>query len=241
MDKWLVNMVAGGVLASLLVIFGTGTFVDIVYPTGGAPEAAPEHGGEVASGDHGGGEAPSEAAPQVSLATLLGQATVEAGEKQVKKCAACHSFDDGGPNKIGPNLHGVVGRPVASHEGFAYSPALKEFGGNWDYEKLNCYIASPKDCVPGNKMSFAGVKKDADRADVIAYLRSISPNAPPLPEESKGAEAPAAEGSTSTAANEGGAEAASGAQNAASPGEGESQAAADTSAPAAASTVPAQN
>jgi cytochrome c len=224
MDKWLVNMIAGAVLASLLVIFGTSTFIDILYPKGGSAEAPMEHAAD-ATAEHGGAGAEQGAAPKLSLATMLGQASADAGANQVKKCAACHTFDEGGTNKIGPNLHGVVGRQVASHEGFAYSSAMKEFGGVWDYERLNCYIADPKGCVPGNKMSFAGVKKDNDRADVIAYLRSISPNAPPLPEEAKGAEAPAA---TPDAAA----------------GQPETKEAADKEAPAgnaAASTAPAQN
>ena len=191
MDKWLVNMIAGAVLASLLVIFGTSTFIDIIYPTGGSPEAPTEIAAAVTA-EQDGAPGGQDAAPQVSLAAMLGQASVDAGANQVKKCAACHTFDEGGANKIGPNLHGVIGRQVASHDGFAYSPALQEFAGVWDYERLNCYIADPKGCVPGNKMVFAGVKKDNDRADVIAYLRSVSPSAPPLPEEPKGAEAPAA-------------------------------------------------
>jgi cytochrome c len=124
MDKWFVNMVAGAILSALLVLFGTGVLVEEIYPTGGEPEAAPAHSetAEAPGGEAGG----QEAAPQVSLASLLGAATVEAGEKQIKKCAACHTFDEGGANKIGPNLHGVVGRAVASHEGLAYSTALKE-------------------------------------------------------------------------------------------------------------------
>jgi cytochrome c len=187
MDKWFVNMVAGAVLSALLVLFGAGVLVDEIYPTGGGPEAPPAQT-ETAEAE---GAAPAEAAPQVSLASLLGQATVETGETQAKKCVACHTFEEGGANKIGPNLHGIVGRPVASHEGFAYSPALTEYGGNWDYEKLSCFLQDPKGCVPGNKMSFAGVKKDTDRADVIAYLRSISPDAPPLPEDKSAEAAPA--------------------------------------------------
>ncbi|NJM35495.1 MAG: cytochrome c family protein, partial [Rhodomicrobium sp.] len=141
---------------------------------------------------------------------LLAKASAEAGAAQIKKCAACHSFEQGGPNKIGPGLYGIVGHPVASIEGFAYSEALKQYGGVWDYERLSCFLANPKGCVPGTKMAFAGVKKDAERADIIAYLRSISPDAPPLPSaqgaapESGGEQKPV-EASATPAGNAGGA------------------------------------
>jgi len=176
MDKMTVNMIAGAVLSSLLVIFGTSTFVNIAYPKGGGPqhEAPGEH--HAAAG--GGAAAPAEAKP---IEVLLASADVKAGEVAAKKCATCHSFDAGGANKVGPNLHGILGRPVGKHEGFSYSPAVSGHGGNWDYALLNCYLTDPKACIPGNKMAFAGLKKDGERADVIAYLRSVTDNPPPLP------------------------------------------------------------
>lgn len=183
MDKMTVNMIAGAVLSSLLVLFGTNTFVNIVYPRGGEPEAPVEHADTAAPATAGA------AAASQPLPMLLASAKVDAGAAQAKKCGACHSFEQGGPNKVGPDLYGVVGRPVASREGFAYSTALKAYGGNWDYEKLNCFIQDPKACVAGTKMAFAGIKKDTDRADVIAYLRSVTPNAPPLPTAQEGAAA----------------------------------------------------
>jgi cytochrome c len=190
MDKMTINMIAGAVLSALLVLVGTNTFINIVYPTGGAPEAPVEKAATEAPAAGGA----TEAAAAQPLGVLLAAGKVENGQAQAKKCGACHSFEQGGPNKIGPDLYGVVGRPVASHEGFPYSEALKAFGGNWDYEKLNCFIRDPKGCVAGTKMSFAGLKKDSERADVIAYLRSVTPNAPPLPAAAESATAaPAAQ------------------------------------------------
>src|SRR5436190_1694151 len=103
-------------------------------------------------------------APAVGAAPAGGDVTK--GAAFAKRCAACHDFTKGGPNKVGPNLHGVVGRPVASHEGYAYSDGMKKFaeGGKvWDEATINTYLTDPKALVPGNKMAFPGVKNDADR------------------------------------------------------------------------------
>jgi cytochrome c len=117
----------------------------------------------------------------MSLApAAFAEGDAEKGEKVFRKCAACHTADADGPKRAGPNLHGVAGRGVGSLEGFAYSNVLKEAGeaGDvWDDERLNAFLTDPKSTYKGNKMSFAGLKKDDERADLIAFLHARSPAA----------------------------------------------------------------
>jgi cytochrome c len=105
---------------------------------------------------------------------MLASASAEAGKKVTKKCAACHSFTKGGPNKVGPNLWNVVGGKPASAAGYKYSGAMKNMVANWDFEELNKFLYKPKAYLKGTKMSFSGLKKMGDRAAVIAYLTSLS-------------------------------------------------------------------
>ncbi len=120
-------------------------------------------------------------APSNPVLAMLASADPEAGAKVARKCKACHSFEKGGPNKVGPNLWDVVGRPVASHEGYSYSDALKNMGGEWTFERLEAFIRNPREAAPGTKMSFAGIRKEQDRANLLAYLRTLSDNPKPLP------------------------------------------------------------
>ena len=117
--------------------------------------------------------------PQV--ASLLGSASLDAGKKQAVKCAACHDLTKGGPAKIGPNLYGILGDNFAHMAGFAYSDVIKKHGGKWDYDSLYVFLKNPQAYLPGTKMSFAGIKKPQDRANLIFYLRSLSDNPLPLP------------------------------------------------------------
>ena len=113
------------------------------------------------------GEAPAETAPAV-------EPTAAMGEQVFRRCVACHTIDKGGSNGIGPNLHGVVGAPVAAHEGFSYSSALKAKGGTWDAAHLDHFLESPMKYAPGTRMAFAGVNDPADRKALILYLESQS-------------------------------------------------------------------
>ena len=118
---------------------------------------------------------------ELDLSALLGAADPAAGKKVFGKCKSCHTVDEGGKNKVGPNLWNVVGRPKGSAEGFSYSGAVSGLGGEWTYEDLFVFLKSPKAFAPGNKMTFGGLKKTKDRAAVIGYLREQSGSPKPLP------------------------------------------------------------
>ncbi|MEQ1939584.1 cytochrome c family protein [Mesorhizobium sp. CN5-321] len=192
MDSFELNKLIGGLLGTVFVVFSVALVSDALFASP-APEK-PGYAIEAAEEPAEGGAAAGPAEPK-PIAELLPTASVEKGQAIFKKCQACHSGEKGGPNKVGPDLWDIVDRPVAEHEGFSYSAGMKDFskGGTekWTYDHLYHFLISPKAFVKGTAMGFAGLKKDEDRADVIAYLRTLSDSPKPLPE----AAAPAADAS----------------------------------------------
>jgi cytochrome c len=117
----------------------------------------------------------------VPIENMLASASVQEGQQTAKECELCHNFGKGQGAKIGPDLYGVVGRKVASEEGFTYSDALKAKGGTWTFDALNVWLTNPRADVPGTLMTFAGIDNEKQRANVIAYLNSNSDSPLPLP------------------------------------------------------------
>lgn len=189
------NMAAGAFLGTCFVAMTLSIVSGAIYDS---PNPAKE--GFVIKAEMPKTDAGGPAKPDVPpIAPLLAKADVKEGEAQFKKCHACHDGTKGGPNKIGPNLWGVVGRPIASHPGFSYSSALKKFSEDgkkhWTYELLNHFIHDPRGYIAGTAMTFPGEKKDQQRADVIAYLHTLSDNPVPFPkpDEAKSGDSAAAD------------------------------------------------
>ena len=169
----MLQKILAGVLFALMLIKGMDLIVDSFMPV------AVEHPASAAEGAPAAAAAP--AAPEKPLSVRLAAADPKKGADVAKKCASCHSFTDGGKTVVGPNLFGIVGRAKASVAGFAYSDPIKALGGNWTYEDLDKWILKPSAMANGTKMTFAGIGDGQDRADLIAYLKTISPSAPPFP------------------------------------------------------------
>jgi cytochrome c len=190
MDSFEWNKIIGAVLGTAIFIFVVRLVAEHIYE----PEK-PEKPGYTVEGvvetAAGGAAAPTEEA-MPDWGTVLSAADVAGGKTISTKCEQCHDLSKGGPNKIGPNLFGVVDRARASHEGFAYSSAMKGKPGNWTYDELFKFIKAPGVDIPGTKMSFAGLRSEKDRINLIAYLRSNAdaPSAIPAPAP-KAAEKPA--------------------------------------------------
>lgn len=194
------NKIAGAVLAAGLAIVGLRELTSIVYQTKPVEKA----GYEIAVAEEAapGGAAKVEA--PIDWGTVLPTADIAAGEAVAKKCVSCHSFAQGGPNLVGPDLYGVLGRKPGTHGGMAYSASLTEFAAKnpvWDYEHINAFLAAPQKYISGTKMSFVGLKKTEDRINIIAYLHSLGSTLP-IPAPNPAAAAASAADAAAPAAGE---------------------------------------
>lgn len=180
MDSFELNKIIGAILGTLLFVMGVGLLAEVIYhpiedrgPGYLLAEAEVLTGGE-----------PAEAEPTVPLGILLASANVDAGLAAARRCSSCHNFEAGAGNKQGPELYGVVGRLEGSHPGFAYSDALlanNAAGIVWTYENLDHFLEAPRDYAPGTKMVFAGIRDPQERANILAYMSTLSDDPVPFP------------------------------------------------------------
>jgi len=197
MNSFEFNKIAGGVLSALLFMFGVPELAAMMQGHG--------HGNSHGAGyklpmpkDTGakdGGAPAADAFSFAKVATALAKANPDSGKEVFKACTQCHTPEKGGANKLGPNLYGIVGRDVAKHASFTnYSPAIAAKGGKWSWEALTEYLHDPRAAIPGNRMSYAGIKDVAEMADLLAYMRTLSDAPAALPEvPAPAAAAPASE------------------------------------------------
>ncbi|MEM7072138.1 MAG: cytochrome c family protein [Pseudomonadota bacterium] len=177
-DPLFFNKIAASVLTAGLMALAIGFITPALYQPSSLNEPAYPIGGSAQLATETQSDEPIQLEP---ILPLLASADLARGEKLARRCVACHSFDAGGANRVGPNLYDIVGKQMAAVDGFAYSSALREAGGSWDYETLSQFINNPKGAFPGTKMNFAGLRKSNDRASIIAWMRTLSDNPAPLP------------------------------------------------------------
>ena len=175
MNSFEINKIITAILVTILVVFGIGKISNIIFDKGDKNIVAYKV------------EAPEGLVLQtnvetsVDISALLSLGDVEHGKKIFKKCAACHSINAGGGNKIGPKLWNVMFRPVGAITDYKYSKALSSYGKEWSWEEMNGFLIKPSSWIKGNKMGFAGLKSEKDRASVILYLNQNGDNPKPLP------------------------------------------------------------
>ena len=179
MDSFELNKVIAAVLMVALLVIGLGKIADSIFHVkkpknlGYQVEVESELASSVSK--------ISETVEKIDIMAIMTQGDIDSGEKVFKKCAACHSINKGGKNKIGPALYNVVGRTVGGVDDYKYSKALASYGKEWTFEELNGFLTKPSSYLKGTKMSYAGLRKEKDRASVIKYLNQNSDSPKLLP------------------------------------------------------------
>lgn len=179
MNTFELNKYAGAVLSGLLAMMVIGFIGNAIV----SPHHLEQNAYPVQVAEQQPAQAQQAAAPAAveAIAPLLASADVKAGQAVAKQCMSCHTFEKGGPNRVGPNLWGVIGGKKAHAQGFNYSQAMQSADGTWSYDDLNKFLHDPKGTIPGTRMTFAGVKKTQDRANLVAWMRTQADNPVPLP------------------------------------------------------------
>ena len=181
MDSFEINKILGAILGTCLVLLISNFTAEALF----APVKPQKPGFAIAVKEAETGAKEAAPAKEEPIEKLLATASVQKGEAAAKKCQACHTLAKGEPNRVGPNLWGVVGDHKGEGRGFNFSAAMKAKGGTWTDDDLNAFLTSPKGFIPGTAMGFAGIPKESERADVIAYLHTLADKPVPLPTASK--------------------------------------------------------
>tara|TARA_B100001175_G_scaffold292113_1_gene277727 strand:+ start:372 stop:899 length:528 start_codon:yes stop_codon:yes gene_type:complete len=175
MNSFEINKIITAILVTILVVFGIGKISDLIFDKDDKNIVAYKVEAPEGSADQASTES------SIDISALLAMGDISHGEKQFKKCKACHSIKQGGGNKIGPKLWNVMFRSAGSITDYKYSKALSSYNKEWNWEEMNGFLIKPSKWIPNNKMGFAGLKSEKDRASVLLYLNQNSDSPKPLP------------------------------------------------------------